>query len=441
MRTLPWTALLLTLVASAAGAQLPDAPPSDSEDPPEVSEADALDPPATDAPATEAATEDEPPPAAPSAQAVDDERPPSSTPERAPEPDEDSPEERVEDDPHESTHWTDKVRFGGLMNLWASTRQGGALPEPRTLPFGVRTARLSASADPHEWVRIGLQLGLEAPTNPLLDATVELRPPSVPVRVTAGQFRIPVGATTITPYGALVFWDRPLHVGRYLKLAIRDIGLKVHAPNDFPIRYQFGVFNGTGILGAGGGPLAPVPRNLLYTGRVTVDAAHWLDALDRFEFGASYATSRHETGFGPANTLLGTNLGFVNGDHRVHVFSTDLSIAVHGAWFQFESWYLRAKNDEDAFFPEEAESLAFSMEFAYRFGEPDFYVQPAVRYEFFQPSRPEGMSDFQTDHLFTVGVNVRVVEPLLFGAYYIWYDPQGMDNTVHQVRFRLQAGF
>ncbi len=338
--------------------------------------------------------------------------------------------------------WTDRLVFGGLLNLWATTSAWGRVPDAvaSTTPFGIRTARLSLRADLGRNVEAYIQLGLEAPTLPVLDLTLSWRAP-FPLQVTAGQFRIPVGATTITPYGDLVFWDRPYFVGQFLKRALRDVGVKLHAPSDFPIRYQFAVLGGAGILGAGAGRDDVEPGDLLYTARLTVDLAHWIDAFDRLELGASYATS-HDTavddnGDFSSSTALASGFGPAQA-RRTHVAEADLSVLVAGAWLQVEHWFAHLTPDGAAAVTDRARGT--SVELAYQIDLPmEFWLQPALRASHLrlEPGAP-GMPTTR-EVLLTAGLNFGTPPDVRVGLYYAHH--RAPSRRDHQIRVRVQASF
>lgn len=287
------------------------------------------------------------------------------------------------------------VEVHGFAALWFIpwSEEG---PGAATDAFRLRFAVLRVDARPAPKVTVLARLGLMLPDSPLLDfaATYHAHPL---VGVTAGQFRLPIGAAATTLAPNLVMLDRPRYVYQMTKLAFRDIGVMVHSPPAGLARgvvhYRLALASGSGRLGSGI-DRPPEQTEYLVAGRVLVDAGRVIGGpQDRLVAGASYLRSRDPaiaTGDLAADRALAVNtLGRTLvpfGEKRVtHLAGADLTLARGPIWAQAELLYLTSSaTDGDA----ERAALGASLEAAYTLPvRLPVALQLAARGEHFDPNR------------------------------------------------------
>lgn len=345
------------------------------------------------------------------------------------------------------------VELHGFVAAWATPVTGDA-PSAQTDAFRLRFAVLRVDARPIRNVTVTTRLAPTVPGSPLLDAMVTYSPHDA-FGVTAGQFRLPIGASATTLAPQIVMLDRPSYVYAMTKVAFRDVGMMVHSgPRgiaDGLLHYRAVMASGGGRMGTGTSRAPGTPGDALYAVRVLFDAGRLLfdQPASRLALGASYVRSRDpaiDTGTAATDRSLATNvLGRTlvpYGLERVtQLVGADLTFAHRGIHAQAEMLYLHSKSTDAT---ARAEALGASLEVAYTlpFRPRDTVdLQLAARGERFDPRFGQ---DHDQQHLLQLGLNAIAgpVRGSVFGTVTFFDDPTtGAARTAGELTFRAAAAF
>lgn len=345
------------------------------------------------------------------------------------------------------------IEVHGFVATWATPVTGDA-PQAQTDAFRLRFAVLRVDARPLDHVTVTTRLGLMVPNSPLLDASVTYTPHAA-FGITAGQFRLPIGAAATTLAPQLVMLDRPSYTYAMTKVAFRDVGVMFHSgPRGIAnglLHYRAVVASGGGRMGVGTSRPPNEPANFLYAGRILFEPSRLIfdDPSSRLVFGLSYARSHDPaiaTGDAARDRSLATNIlgrTLVRYDHErsTQIFGADLTLELRGVHAQAEIMYLNSKATDASTLKREA--FGASLELAYTLPvHPRDVVdlQLAARAERFDPRF--GANDEQ--NIFQLGMNAIAgsVRGSVFGTLTVFDDPMSSAiRTAGELTFRAAAAF
>lgn len=345
------------------------------------------------------------------------------------------------------------VEVHGYVAAWVTPATGNA-PSPATDAFRLRFAILRVDARATRNVTAMVRLGLTAPSSPLLDATVTYAPHAA-FGVTAGQFRLPIGAAATTLAPQLVMLDRPSYVIAMTKATFRDVGVMFHSgPRGIAnglLHYRAVVASGGGRAGVGTSRAPGNPADALYAVRVIFEPSRLLFAspTSRLALGASYAhshdpaiaTGTAATDRNLATNILGRTLAPFDLERVTQLGGGDLTFEHRGVHAQAEVLYMHSRSVDKT---TTREALGTSLELAYTIprrlrNTVDF--QLAARGERFDP-RLGNAHDQQ--HLLQVGLNAIAgpVRGSVFGTMTFFDDPtSGVRRNAAELTFRAAAAF
>jgi hypothetical protein len=337
---------------------------------------------------------------------------------------------------------------------WAETSPVSARDTYR-LRFGV----LRVDARPATDVTVLARLGLMVPNNPLLDFAVSYTPHDA-FGVTAGQFRIPIGAAATTLAPQLVLLDRPSYVYAMTKLAFRDVGVMVHSgPRGIAngvFHYRLAAMSGAGRAGVGTNRPPDDLTESLLAARALVDLGRFFSdgPNDRLALGASYVRSTDpaiDSG-DPARdrelaaNVLGRTLAPIGVERVTQLSGADLTFSYGPFYSQAELLYLRSEARDHS---ERREGLGANLDLAYTLPVRPwnaFDVQLAARGEHFNPRLDPGRNDLPKDdlQLAALGVNLiqGVVRASVFGSVTFFEDATtGQCTRAGDISLRTSAAF
>ncbi|MBZ0116004.1 MAG: hypothetical protein K8H88_03340, partial [Sandaracinaceae bacterium] len=347
--------------------------------------------------------------------------------------------------------WTDLVEVHGFGVVWLTPLHEPTVPawveRPGVDTFYVRFARVLVQARPTPDFLASVHVAIENP-NPFFN--YELTWQGLPyVNVTAGQMRIPFGASITTPAPTLVMWDRPRFMYVMSKEAFRDIGVLVHSPRGGllggALEYYLGLFNGSGRTRANIPILERDLHEYLVVARAVFNAAPPMSLPNgsRLALGASYAHAvdpavtamdATQAAADAAHFLGGTLTPFV-AERETHLVSWDLTFSAFDLWAQAELVYLYSTALDGS---ARAHALGASIEAAYAIRA--IFLQPAARFEYFDP-------DFETGGrsvmIFSLGANFDITPQMRLSAFYSHerYEQMAVTNTDNRVRARYMIRF
>lgn len=345
--------------------------------------------------------------------------------------------------------WTDFVRVRGFAVLWLNPIQDPTVPPLSDRPgaaFHFRFARLAVQARPSPEVGVKVLLGFDH-TNVFFDYQLAYTGNEW-LHITAGQFRLPLGANIVTPAFRLRSYDRPRYVYVMSKQALRDLGLMVHSPPggifDGALEYALGMFNGEGRAHDGMSVGLRDFVDYLFVGRAVFNPGVWiLPEGGRLALGASFAhsgdpqagpdpvTARQNAVYHLAGRLTPYEL-----DRDTWIAGGDLTFSAFGIWAQGEVMYMRSAARDGSV---RVEGLAGSFEAGYLI---EYLRTMAVaRFEYLDASLDTAGRESMT---FSVGARVRPAPHLMLGAYYLFVryedDADAMTPLADDHRLRVELG-
>ena len=290
--------------------------------------------------------------------------------------------------------WMDRVNVGGFGVIWVTPLRYYHSDARDELPYRIRFARFSISAEPDRGFSAKLQTALED-SNPFLDMRLTWKSASH-LNITAGQFKFPLGASLLTKAPDLVMWDRPSFVRQATKATLRDVGVMVHTGSGGILygilEYALGVFNGAGRI-----PSSLRDRRelgqLLWAGRIVGNAdALVLPEKNRLALGLSYARSVDPaTSDEEAANYLGRRLVPYTAERTTQIMGADITFKAFDVWFQGEVLRLQSETtDPDPLTgqPAEVEWLGYSLEAGYTIEK--ISLQPVARFDELMPTGDTG---------------------------------------------------
>ncbi len=345
------------------------------------------------------------------------------------------------------------VELHGFVALWSTPTTGDA-PSAQTEAFRLRFAVLRIDARPFRNVSVQTRLSLTAPTSPLLDATVSYVPHAA-IGVTAGQFRLPIGAAATTLAPQLVMLDRPSYVYAMTKVTFRDVGVMLHSgPRgvaDGLLHYRAVVASGGGRAGVGTMRAPDSADEALYALRVVFDPGRLLfePATSRLALGATYVRS-HDPAIATgdaardrslAGNTLGRTLAPIASERVTQLVGGDLTFVHRGVHAQAELLYMHSESVDGSV---RREALGASVELAYTLPwhpRESVDLPLATRAERFDPRL--GQADDQ-QHLLQLGLNTIAgpVRGSVFGTLALYDDAAtGEPRSALELSFRAASSF
>jgi len=327
------------------------------------------------------------------------------------------------------------VELHGYVAAWM-TPWSEESPTQAKDAFRLRFSVLRVDARPMKNVSVIARLGLMLPGSPLLDFAATWAPHDA-FAVTAGQFRLPIGAAATTLAPQIVMLDRPSYVYAMTKLAFRETGVMIHSGprgiGNGVFHYRLVVAGGGGRLGSGLGHAPGAVDEYLYAARALVDTGRLLfgSPRGRFVLGGTYVRS-HDPALDSgdaardrelAANLLGRTVAPIAKERDTELAGGDVTFSLSGAWAQAEMLYLHSRPTDGT---AAREALGASLEVAYTlpFRPYDLAnVQFAARGEHFDPNLQAANDDRRVA---SFGVNVlpsRNVRVSAFGSMTLFKDP------------------
>lgn len=186
------------------------------------------------------------------------------------------------------------LEIHGFTALWFAPMTNEEAPQRTAETFRLRWAVLRFDAHPTRNLHVVTRLGLML-DNPLLDASVSWTKLQA-LNVTFGQFRMPLGAAGTTLAPQLVMNDRPTYVYAMTKASFRDVGVMVGSGDGGLLggflHYRLAVASGNGRVAVGDPMRAENARDLLWIGRVILDAGPRIAPGTRLALGGTVAYTR-----------------------------------------------------------------------------------------------------------------------------------------------------
>lgn len=344
------------------------------------------------------------------------------------------------------------LEIHGFTSFLATPLTNEDAPARATETFRLRWAVLRVDAHPAPDVHVVTRLGLML-TMPLLDASISwtrLRW----LNVTAGQFRMPLGASATTLSPQLVFADRPSYVYAMTKASFRDLGVMLGSGDggllDGVLHYRLAVASGNGRVGVGEPMRAENAADLLWTGRLIVDLGRTLGDGKRLALGATAAYTRDPALDAAADAagaratavnLLGRTWTPIGHMRDTWLVGSDVTVAVGRLWAQAEWMWLRSKPRDGA---AERTAIGGSVEAAYTlpWTAGDVAFQLAARGERVDPDLDV---DGDVYAVWTGGFNVLpvpFVRVSVFGQGTVFDDPEtGARRVEPELTFRASVAF
>lgn len=338
----------------------------------------------------------------------------------------------------------------GYVALWLNLANDEAAPQHATETFRLRWAVLRFDAHPHPDVHVLARLGFMV-DNPLLDLTVSWTGLSF-LNVTFGQFRLPFGAAATTLAPALNLLDRPGYVYAMTKATFRDVGLMIGSGEEGlaggVVHYRFAVTAGNGRLLVGDPTLVHDARDLLWVGRVILDAGPLIAPRTRLALGGTFAWTRDApidtTDPAAARAAAANQLGRVwvpyDRERETLLGGADLTFSHAGFFAQAEWMWLEAHPTDGSAV---RRSSAGSLELAYTlpFDLEGVTFQPALRGELVEPDLDRDGDGYAVG---TLGLNVMPLPFLrasVFGSATFYRDGMGGDAVGGSADLRATATF
>lgn len=343
------------------------------------------------------------------------------------------------------------IELHGFTALWLSPVVDDEAPSHAVDTFRLRWAVLRFDAHPTAHLHVLTRVGLSVEV-PLLDASISYT--QLPyLNVTAGQFRLPLGAAATTLSPQIVMLDRPSYVYAMTKSTFRDLGVMIGSGDagvlDGALHYRLGVASGNGRALASVQAPAESAEDLLWYGRVLLDARPWLSAPTRLAWGATVAfthdpaldTTDAAAARREATNLLGRTWTPIAYARDTMLAGTDITLSAGAVWTQAEWMWLASNPIGDA---PTRKATAGSLEVAYtlpwRAGPVAF--QLAARGEHADPDLD---ADDDAYTIATGGLNILPspsVRVSAFGQGTLYRDADtGGDRSGAELHLRLGVGF
>lgn len=342
------------------------------------------------------------------------------------------------------------VEIHGYAALWLTLGTDAAAPQHATDTFRLRWAVVRLDAHPHPDVHVLVRLGFMV-ENPLLDLTVSWT--ALPfLNVTFGQFRLPFGAAATTLAPQLNMLDRPGYAYAMTKASFRDIGLMVGTGEEGlaggVVHYRLAVTAGNGRLLIGDPTLIRDARDLLWVGRVLLDAGPLIAPRTRLALGGTLAWTRDAAidGADPvlARASAANQLGRVwtpfDRERETLLGGADLTFTHAGFFAQAEWMWLESRATDGSAL---RRSSAGSLELAYTlpFEVEGVTFQPALRGELVDPDLDRDADAYAIGSL---GLNVMPFPFLRFSAFgqaTFYRDAMGLDAVGGEGTLRGTTSF
>ena len=344
------------------------------------------------------------------------------------------------------------VEIHGFAALWMMLATDDAAPQHATETFRLRWAILRVDAHPIQQLHFVLRLGLML-ENPLLDLSVTWT--ELPyLNVTFGQFRMPLGASTTTLGPQLVMLDRPGYVYAMTKATARDLGLMIGTGEEGlangVVHYRLAVAAGNGRILVGDPTRVRDARDLLWVGRVILDAGPLITRGMRLALGGTVAWTRDEAideGEPALSRAAAANqLGRVwtPFDHQRETLlaGADLTFSALGVWAQAEWLFMESRATDGSV---GRRSTGASLEAAYMLPwriEEQVAFQLAARGELVDPDLDRPGDDYA---ILVLGLNaypVSFVRVSIFGqATFYRAATSGNDAVGGESTLRATASF
>ena len=339
--------------------------------------------------------------------------------------------------------WTDQIKLSGFMALWLNAGGDFETPmQPDSNVVRIRFARLMVKSTLAEHFGTQLQLGFDN-SNPLFDFQGTWTRYSF-LNVSAGQFRVPIGASLMQPASGPTMWDRPRYVYVMTKEGIRDVGVMLHSGKDGIaggwLEYALGGFNGNGrALSGRPAERRPVAENL-YVARLAVNpGVAFLPEDGRLTIGASVARSVDPGLVNVDGTpdqsssafYLGGALTPFEQERTTQLLGGDLVFSGYDVWLHMEVMGLRSEPNGG----QARSAIGYSVEAGYKFSAID--TQLVARFETLDPDTD--VSDNEVDQA-GVGLNCFVLPKLELSAYGI-YSRYEADRSNAELRLKTVARF
>lgn len=327
------------------------------------------------------------------------------------------------------------IELHGFVSAWW-TPWSEPSPAQAHDAFRLRFAVLRLDARVMKNVSVLARVGFMVPGSPLLDFAATWQPNDA-FGITAGQFRLPIGAAATTLAPMLVMMDRPGYVYAMTKLAFRDTGVMIHSGprgiGDGLFHYRLVAASGAGRFGAGADRPPAALGEYLFAARGIFDPGRlFLGKGGRFALGVSYVRSHDpaiDTGDAAADketaaNVLGRTLAPIEKERDTQLVGGDLTFSYRGVWTQAEALYMSSRATDGSV---RRKALGASLELAYTLPVRPFHVdgiQLAARGERFDPNL-DTPGDEQ--RILSVGVNVNPtsnVRASLFGSETFFHDPK-----------------
>jgi len=343
------------------------------------------------------------------------------------------------------------MELHGFTALWVVPHTNDDAPQRSTETFRLRWAILRFDAHPTRNLHVVTRLGFM--TDPvLLDASVtwsEL----APLNVTFGQFRMPVGAAATTLAPQLVMLDRPGYVYSMTKATFRDVGVMLHSGNgglaNGLLHYRLAVASGNGRVTIAEPLRAETAQDLMWTGRVIVDAGPRIAPGTRLALGGTMAFTRDPAlditdlpaARRTAANLLGRTWVPLGQERDTLLSGADVTFSQGPVWVQAEWMRLNSAPTSGA---DPRRSMGTSLELAYKlpWTVNDTAFQLAARGERTDPDLDTDDDDFTVA---AFGVNVLPSSPIrvsAFGQATFYADPVTGDASVgSEVQLRGTLAF
>lgn len=343
------------------------------------------------------------------------------------------------------------VEIHGFAALWVNLATDTAAPQHATDTFRLRWAVLRLDAHPIPPLHVLMRLGFMA-ENPLLDLSVTWT--ELPwLNVTFGQFRQPFGASATTLAPQLIMLDRPTYVYAMTKASFRDVGLMIGTGEEGlaggVVHYRLAVTGGNGRLLIGDPTLARDARDLLWIGRVILDAGPLIGPGVRLALGGTLAWTRDAavTNTDPAAAradaanFLGRVWTPFDRERETLFGGADLTLSAAGVWAQAEWMWLESNATDGS---ARRRSTGGSLELAYTLPwriEQTVAFQPAIRGELVDPDLDRSGDEYA---IAAGGLNVMPVPFLrlsVFGQATFYRDAMARESVGGEANLRAAMAY
>ncbi len=339
--------------------------------------------------------------------------------------------------------WASQIQLSGFMALWLNAGRDFDTPlEPDSNVVRIRFARLMVKSPLSDHFGTKLQLGFDN-RNPLFDVQGTWKRYSF-LNVSAGQFRLPFGASLMQPASGPAMWDRPRYVYAMTKEGIRDVGVMLHSGKGGTVggwlEYALAGFNGNGRALSGRPAERRPAADHLYVARLALNpGVAFLPTKGRLTIGASIARSVDPSLVNADGTpdesssafYLGSELTPFDQDRTTRLLGGELVFSAYDVWLHMEAMGLRSRPDSG----QARSGIGYSIEAGYRFSAIN--TQLVARIETLDPDID--VSDNEVDET-GVGLNCFVLPKLELSAYGI-YSRYEAERTNAELRIKTIARF